>query len=282
MLANIATRLIIDEENNKVYLSVEGKIDKATKQEKEELKNKLTDAFACILGLDNNFSGTVINDFESDQEVIEIPEAFMETVEEIPDEQQTKVEVKQDTKVQTKKEDKKPSTTNKTKHNKQNEEGSTQDIKNSNKSVSETDQEEVIKLTYGLHVGKTPAQVIDEKGDEGIKYFNEYMIPSLEKNKSRFPKNEKIIEAIKAAIAAIEKNQEDGSVDIDSADDDLTFDDWVRKLEGFCLDIGDYDINIPRDFCEKLGTNYDDEIKKENKDLLINIYKNISENKKNT
>jgi len=76
MKTNLLTRMIIDTENNKVYLSIEGETKNATNEEKIKLRDTLINAFSYVLGLSSSVGpqGTEISDFEpSDENQDKVP-----------------------------------------------------------------------------------------------------------------------------------------------------------------------------------------------------------------
>lgn len=165
MKANLLTRLIIDEENKKAYLSVEGKIENATEEEKKEFRDKLVRAFSYILGLDESVSkAELLEDFEAVDESHddEVPEYLCNVVLEKKAEQGQKEQKEE-------------------------------------KLQEQTGKQEEPKLKIGKYPDLTPSQVVAKYGDKGLAYLK-MMLPVYEKRASKFPVNRVIVQAIKKVL----------------------------------------------------------------------------------
>lgn len=176
MKSNLAVRLIIDSENNKAYLSIEGKVENATDQEKIKLRDTLTKALSEVIGIktsSDNVETETINDF------VPAPDETPDFVEQELEEKHKEVEPI----IQESNENNKPS-------KKANREELLEEFKNKGK----------VELNFpAKYKGLTPYKVLAEYGDEGRKEL-ESIIPVLEKNKTRFPKNVDAINEIQKAL----------------------------------------------------------------------------------
>lgn len=183
--ANILTRMIFDTENNKAYLSVEGKVESATVEEKIRLRNTLVDAFSYIFGLSTSSQASqvnVVNDFEVDENIKE---------EEIP-------QFLGDNRIKAEDSKKKENAVNDVSAEKVPKEP----VK---KTVQEERQEEKrVVMKIGRYPDMTAAEIIAKDGEKGVKYLK-HLLPILEKNLDRFPDNREKIESINIALRKYEE-----------------------------------------------------------------------------
>lgn len=178
-MINIGIRFIHDKENNKSYISIDGKIEEASQGEKEEIKDALSEAFSKILGLDDieaeSFQAQIIDDFKPIDYEDTIPEFLKEVMEE--EAKNKEVEKEKEKAI---------------------EEVAGYDWK------KEFDKMESIKLGFGRNARLTPFQIIAKMEDKGIGELNN-LRKICERNLSRFPINEEKIKEIDRALKMYEK-----------------------------------------------------------------------------
>lgn len=161
-MIDLGIRLIIDKENNKSYISIDGDIAKASEKEKIEVRDTLVEAFSKILGVKNKEESEAVtpqinNDFEKQERK---PLKF---IEEAIEETQEKSE---------------------------------EENKNWKKEFK---NQEGIKLGWGKYKQYTAFEVLEKFGEEGMKELNS-LKKIFSRNVDRYPKNKKKIDEIDRAI----------------------------------------------------------------------------------
>lgn len=177
MKANIVTRVIFDGNNNKVYLSVEGKVESATKEEKADLRDNLVRAFSQVLGIDGVTASEneILKDFETTNNT-EVP-GFIKGA-------------------------------NKTDHtkkvleeNKNKQDTSSEPTKQDNKTNEIKEIEEPV-IGFGKYAKMTAKQIIEKRGEDGVVYLTKFILPSLEKRLTKGePLAKERIDSLKRAIS---------------------------------------------------------------------------------
>lgn len=199
MKSNLNIRLIIDTDNNKTYLSIEGKTENATEEEKLELRETLVKALSQVIGIKDfsqNVEAEIVADFEP------IPN-------ETPDFITAEVLGKEHEKIKDNKE------TDKSWENK----------------VHEFSKQGKIQLAFPYeYKGLTAYQVLAKDGSKGLNILKN-SISTLQKNIDRFPLNAKAIKEIKAAIDEYKKLKEEFAGKSNSASESDPFDRLVEEIK---------------------------------------------------
>lgn len=245
MKANIVTRVIFDGDNNKVYLSVEGKVESATKEEKADLRDNLVRAFSQVLGIDGATASEneILKDFETTNNT-EVP-GFIEGA-------------------------------NKTDHTKKVlEENKNKQDKSSgpNKQDNKTDENKEIEepvIGFGQYAKMTAKQIIEKRGEDGVVYLTKFILPSLEKRLAKGePLAKERIDSLKRAIS--NENGLDSEEKASSEDKSL-----IDKLNEEIIEnskaIGDPELMAIGELCTTYGTTYKEIIDTKNETLLTKIH----------
>lgn len=206
MKSNLNIRLIIDTDNNKTYLSIEGKTENATEEEKLELRETLVKALSQVIGIKDfsqNVEAEIVADFEP------IPN-------ETPDFITAEVLGKEHEKI---------------KDNKEREKLQQKTDKSWENKVHEFSKQGKIQLAFPYeYKGLTAYQVLAKDGSKGLNILKN-SISTLQKNIDRFPLNAKAIKEIKAAIDEYKKLKEEFAGKSNSASESDPFDRLVEEIK---------------------------------------------------
>ena len=266
MKTNLNVRMIIDSENNKTYLSIEGNVKNATEKEKIELRDTLTRAFSQILGIKTSSEEVepeIISDFEPALAPSDAPSFIEKEMEEKLEEQGKRPP--ENTKSE------KPSS-------KPNE------PKKSLKEIWEELIEEFskkgeVKLDFPVkYKGLTPYQVLAQDTKSGFDELGK-ILPILERNKARFPKNADAIKEIKEAMAEYEEikkkvqSMRDSEIVEKSTVPEDPFDKMIAEIKAR----GDECVLWIEKVLRSLGTTLDAVMKKRDKTSLETAYNLVKE-----
>jgi hypothetical protein len=241
MKSNINIRTIVDTDNNKVYLSVEGKIENGSKEEKENLRNKLVEAFSIVLGLDETPAEATVSGFveveeEEDKKIKELVVATMETEEETAPIADSIKEPKQE------------------------------DENNLKQGPIPPEEKPEPKMRYGRYRNKLPSEVMSAEGENGISPLL-YHLGSLEKNLKNYPENQEVIEAICKAI--IDWKKKNGK--------SLTLKEMDWEIRSKSIAAGDDKMEAVNSLCAAMGETYESILKANDMDRMRYIYTNFME-----
>jgi hypothetical protein len=241
MKSNLNIRTIVDTDNNKVYLSVEGKIENGSKEEKEDLRNKLVKAFSIVLGLEPPLvlpdEGATVSGFETveeeeeDKKIRELIAAGMEPAEK-PD----------------------PATETVSAPEKEEE------------PLPKAEEKPEPAMKYGAYKGKKPSEVVASFGEKAFPDLLKH-VDSLKKNIKKYPANQEVIDAIYKTITDYK----------DTKGLSLTFQEMDWRIRNKSLSAGDMEMDAVNSICAALGETYDNILAAKNMDTLSYIYKNFME-----
>ncbi len=246
MKSNLAIKLIIDKEINKAYISIEGKIENATEEEKLELRDTLQRALSQVIGIEPSSetkpAEEIISDFKSVSD--EVPD-FVEQeflgsgqAEEAATQNSPQEDVQQ------------PQLENAVPE---------ENIKTWEELMEEFSAKESVELNYpAKYKGLTPYAVLARHEENGYKEL-EGVIPILEKNKARFPQNEKAIDEIKKALKEY---------------DELKFDCIVAEIKAGGKEV----VEVIERACQSRGTTLRTIINtrdREELNIVYNMYKEV-------
>lgn len=260
MKKNISTRLIHDESVGKVYLSIEGKVEDCTSEEREQLKDTLVEAFSLVLGLAKKPAIETIKDFENVEQ--ELPDFIKKGTPPAGAATEPKDATGDVPTVGTK-----PETETKTKPEAEVE------AKPETKTETMTDPEPV--MGYGRYKDKTARQIMEELGSEGIAVLNKFA-ESLQKNVARFPANQERIDSIQKVLKEFEvpkeASEEKKETEEPKQDGALSFDDIISDIERCSVQNGDEDLKTVETICTPFGMSFADLIKSRDEDKLTRVY----------
>lgn len=169
MKTNINIRMIIDDENNKVYLSVEGKVENAAPEDRTRLRDKLVEAFSHVLGLE----------CETPQNNTDIVSGFKPVNEQEEKRIKEAVQSKSETPVE-----------------------EIEEKKTTEKATEPEEQPVPAKepvIPFGTFKGMTPSEILEEEGEAGIKKLKD-IANTMNRNKNKHPENKNIINAVFISI----------------------------------------------------------------------------------
>ena len=252
--ANLMTRMIVDDVNEKVYLSVEGKVDEATQAEKETLRNKLVDAFSLVLGLpapSQEVVANVMRDFEPTE--AEVPaEILPEEDEQEPADEGAETPAEEslvaETKTSVKEDDCLPF-----------------DLEEGEKKEFVVSKD-APPMKFGTYAGKNAYEALAQDGEKAISYLKEKMRPLLVKNVKRYPKNQEIIDSIDQAIALF----------LECQGTELTGPEMIELIKKLSLRRKDKEFNAVNQICLALGTTFE-ELPNENEELIREVFKEFEQ-----
>jgi len=169
-MTKIITKMFFEED--KVHLSFEAIPGTASKEELEVLRNKLTEAFSVLLGIEEAGTVGVLG--------LERITAPKETIEEPPATPKQTVKAKAVS----------ATTTN----------TATAEPATATNIAPPTFQEPT--LGFGRYKEMTASEVVQKYGKTGAEYLEKTILPPVIRNLARFPQNKEKIDAINRAIGA--------------------------------------------------------------------------------
>jgi|LSQX01.1.fsa_nt_gb hypothetical protein len=253
MKSNLAIRLIMDTENNKAYLSIEGKIEDATDKDKIKLRETLTNALSQVIGIDTSsqeISPEIVNDFEPAPS--ETPDFIKQELEskheEVEPVTQEPIEEQENNSLQPEAE--KP-------------------MKEPEELMEEFSGKGEVKLTFpAKYKGLTPYQVLSQNGESGYSEL-EKIIPVLEKNKEKYPKNIAVLKEIREALEDYIILKEKLNSTSDEGLHVNNFDKIVAEIKA----MGDEVVTAVERLCRSRGTSLQAIINSRDEAELLSVYK---------